>query len=443
MKRSVFLIFLSTILFIPQLIFAESNKVIYDLDRCIEVALDNNPELTAAEFDTQAMRARKDAARGALFPKLSVEGSYAHYLDTQRLIPARYNGESGVFSHELFSGDVVLRQPLFTGGQLVNEIRVADLLKQSSEYRITRTRDQLIFNVSSIFYSILVQKQLIRSLEFSKMTLENHLKRVNELIELQKSAKVDRLRMEVKLSDVNQKLVRERNILLIQHRLLANLMGIEESSTLFTVEGTLEHALPVLAPVENNVAIAFKQRPDYLAAKKEQEAQTRRIDVARAGHLPKISAFGSYGGRGAFNPTEQPSNSDEVEDVGKAGLVIEIPLFEGGRIQAHVREEQAKLGATQERFRKLELQIRMEVETALSNITSAFERIQTTEKIIEQARESLRIEQEKYELGKGAILDVLDAQTSLLEAETNFYRALVDFNIEIAQFRLAIGENVR
>jgi outer membrane protein TolC len=122
---------------------------------------------------------------------------------------------------------------------------------------------------------------------------------------------------------------------------------------------------------------------------------------------------------------------------------VELPIFEGGRIQARIREERAKLAAAQERFRKLELQVRLEVETAQLNMTSAFERVQTTEKTIEQARESLRIEREKYELGKGAIMDVLDAQSALLDAETNYYRALADFNVARAQLQLATGGSIK
>jgi outer membrane protein TolC len=144
--------------------------------------------------------------------------------------------------------------------------------------------------------------------------------------------------------------------------------------------------------------------------------------------------------RWATDPTEQPSGTSDSDDVGKIGISLVMPVFEGGRIQAHLREEQAKLVAAQNRLRKLELQVRLEVETARTNIVSARERLRTTEKALEQARESLRIEQEKYELAKGAISDVLDAQSALLEAETNYHRALADFNIAQAQRSLAIGD---
>jgi outer membrane protein TolC len=410
------------------------------LDLAVELAVANNPELAAAGFDAEAAEARKDAARGALLPRISAEGGYARYLDDQRLIPARLNGEAGVFDDELFSGDVVLRMPLFSGGKFLNEMRAADLLRQSADRRMIRTREELVFTVSSVFFGILAQERLVKSLEFSKETLEAHLKRVKELIAAQKAAKVDRMRTEVRLSGVEQELVQEKNALAIQRRLMANLIGVEEPTTSLRLVGALERTMPDLQSLADCVSAAFARRPDYQAARKELEAQARRVDVARAGYSPTVSLLGSYGERWAVNPSEEPTGMKDAEDVGRIGIGVDLPLFEGGRTHARVREERAKLGASQERFRKLELQIRLEIETALSNVKSAFERVQTTEKAIDQARETLRIEREKYELGKGAIADVLDAQAALLEVETNLYRALADFNTAKAQVQLAMGE---
>ncbi|RLC23463.1 MAG: TolC family protein, partial [Deltaproteobacteria bacterium] len=81
-----------------------------------------------------------------------------------------------------------------------------------------------------------------------------------------------------------------------------------------------------------------------------------------------------------------------------------------------------------------------DVETALLNIASNLERVRSSETAIEQGKESLRIEQEKYALGRGSITDVLDAQAALLTSQTNYYRSLSEYNTSIAELHLAIGE---
>lgn len=409
------------------------------LERAIAIALERNPDVGAASADVEAAAAQEDVAGAARWPFAHVLGSYTRFQDDQRLGQGTRNGEAGVFSEDIFNADLVVSLPLYTGGRITNEIRASELLRLSAEHRFDRTREEIVFNVSSVFHSMLGQRHVIESLAFSRNTLDEHRNRVNDLIAAQKAAKVDLLRTEVRLADLDQRIVRERNTLAIQQRVLLNLMGVEDIQGQVDVQGEL--ASPTLTVnIEESYAAALAQRSDYLSTQAGYEAQARRVDIARGEHRPTVSARGLYGGRWAGHASDAPHGTERFEDVGAVGVILDIPLFEGGRISARVRQEQARLRAAQERLRKLELLVGLDVQSAVLNINSSRERIAATEKSIEQAKESLRIEQEKYALGKGSITDVLDAQSALLEAQTSYYRALADYNIAIAQLRLATGE---
>ncbi len=405
----------------------------------IAMALASNPDVAAADWDHRATQARHDFARGARLPRLSAVGSYVHHLDEQRLLPVRQPGDPAILSRDIVSGDLVLTMPIFAGGRLVNQIEAAELLQQAAGHRLARSREELVFNVSSVFLSILAQRQVIESLEFSGRALQQHLDRVDALIATQKAARVDRLRTEVRLADVQQRLVRERNVMAIQHRALVSLLGSEGQSEALSIEGDLESKERVSVPqLETALEMAWSGRDDYLAARSALEAQARNVEVARAGHSPTVFVQGSYGGRWAVGDTT--GAGEELDDIGRIGLGAEIPLYEGGQVNAQVQEQRAHLAAARERLRKLELQIRLDIETALLNVRSAQERIAAIQTSVAQAQESLRIEREKYDVGRGAIVDVLDAQSALLESQTNYYRALADYHVATAQMKLAMGE---
>jgi outer membrane protein len=405
---------------------------------CVQIALENNPQVGAQSWDVEAAEAQTDAASAQRWPALRAVSGYRHHLDDQRLIAARKPNEPGAWSSDIFSSDLVVSMPLFTGGRIVNEIGAAELLERAASHRLARTKSELVFNVSSTFYAILGQRRVIESLEFSRKALEEHRKRVQDFIAVQKAARVDLLRTEVRLADLEQRLVRERNTLAIQNRVLANLMGIPAEGPLPEVGGELERP-ETSAMSAGDIATALAQRDDYEAARRELEAQAKRVDAARAGHWPTVSLDATYGGRWAAHDVNRQPGADRSEDVGSVGVSISIPLFEGGRIESGVRREKARLASAQENLRKLELQIGLEVQSAVLNVTSSLERVHATEKAIEQAQESLRIEQEKYGLGKGSITDVLDAQSALLDSQTNYYRALADYSVALAQLRLATG----
>jgi len=413
------------------------------LEQCIQIALANNPDIAVRKGEVSQAEAQKEGSRGARWPTIRAAGAYNYYLDAQRLIPARENGEPGVFSRTITSAELLLFMPLFTGGQITNRIKASELLLAASENRLARTREELIFNVTSVFNAILGQQKVIGSLLFSIDVLKKQIGRIQDLISLQKGTKVDLLRTEVRLANLEQRLVQEKNTLLIQQRVLANLMGLKNSERPVTLVGELNF-MPLKVEPEVLSPEVYKTRQDYLAAKAELEAQERRVDVARAGHWPTLSLRGSYGWRYAPSaiPTHIPSDASGMENphyVGAVGLFVDIPLFEGGQTEARIRDELAKLWTQRERLRKLELQMQLEVETAAANVNSLQQRILTTEKSIEQAKESLEIEREKYEVGKSTITDVLDAQAALLEAQSIYYRTLADHETAKAQLRLAIG----
>jgi len=408
------------------------------LEDCVRIALENNPEIGAQHWGVEVAQAQRDATAAQQWPALSAQAGYTRHLDDQRLVGPRTLAEPGTWSSDIFSADLVVSVPLFTGGRIVNEIGAAELLWRAANRRLARTRSELVFNVSSTFYSILGQRRVIESLEFSKKALQEHRTRVEHLMAVQKAAKVDLLRTEVRLADLEQNLVRERNALAIQHRLLANLLGVWQAEAGVEVEGELEMT-PVVTDLKRATEQAYARRNDYLAARALVEGQAKRVDAARAEHWPMLSMTGTYGGRQAAGDTTRQPGASASEDVGSVGLWLNLPLFEGGRINATVRRERAKLAAAQEDLRRLELQIRLEVQTAVLNVNSSLGRVQATEKAIEQAKESLRIEREKYELGKGTITDVLDAQSALLDSQTNYYRALADYDTARAQLDLAVG----
>lgn len=411
----------------------------FSLERCIETALAKNPEIDAARSDMAAAEARVSSAQAAFWPQVSFDGGYLRYLDEQRLIPARYNGEPGVFDRNFLRGDLMAKWALYTGGRTASEAGAAGKLSEAEKQKFVRTRDELIYSVTGIYFSILGQQKILASLGFSRKALEENKKRVAQLYEAQKAAQVDLLRTEVRLSDLNQTILKEENTLAVQKRILFNLMGYETVPEEARFDDTADTPPEVLFDVKQLTELALQNRPDYQAAKTRLEAQALRVATAKSGSLPSVSLVGSYGLRDAPTPADKGKNTLAMEDTGSVGILFSVPLFEGGRVAAKVAEESAILAAARERLKKLELQIRQETETALLDVLSNAARFRATEKSIEQARESHRIESLKYELGRGSIMDVLDAQSALLQAETSNCRSCIDYHISMARLNLAVG----
>ena len=412
------------------------------LPELIAYALAHNPELAAVALDGEAAAARTRGADAARYPRLTVEGGYTNYGDDLRLVAARSNGELGVFGANVATADLVLRVPVYTGGRLAAELRAAELLEVSAGQRLTRSRGDLAYNVSSLYFTQLAQGRLVGALAAARDALQSQLQRVQALVGERKAATVDALRTQVRLADARQRLLREQNNLEVLRRSLLNLLGDRTGDLHVTMADVLDTPAAEPRDPRTLTQLALSRRADIAAARTELQAQNARLDVARAGSSPSVNLLAAAGSRGMLAPAQQPPGTQRQDITYRIGLSFEIPLFDAGRSSARVDEESARLAALRERLDKLSLQVRLDIEIAHAGLSSALERIASADQAIALAGDNLRIEQEKFAVGRGTTFDVLDAQSALTDTQAAQIRALADANIAAAQLAWASGENL-
>ncbi|RAL99855.1 hypothetical protein DO021_22210 [Desulfobacter hydrogenophilus] len=90
------------------------------LDFCIETALANNPDLQASRDEKQIAASDRKIAGAERWPYFKLKGGVTEFDDDQRLVPARFNGEQGVFGRNMSDIAVTVRMPLFSGGSIIN-----------------------------------------------------------------------------------------------------------------------------------------------------------------------------------------------------------------------------------------------------------------------------------------------------------------------------------
>ena len=401
------------------------------LEECLAVALENSPDIAMAQWDERAAQERSEQAKGSLFPSLSFEASYDRFGQAQRVIAPHSLGESGSFDERMadygFSGST----PLFRGGRGLNALRAARLDHVASAREGERSQDLVGFAVTEAFYRIVGLDSLIATTQSSRQSLEAHHRQIEGRIAVGKAAKVDLLRIAVRLADLDQNLVQLENNRKIAAQLLLYRMGREGRSEkgLRVVADLKEPEFPLTW--EEMSERALVNRADYLAMQLRTEAQRKRLSVAKGGRWPEVVLKGRYGGRSAGDLA-----FDEDWNV---GVQLGVPLFAGGTLSARMREEQYKLHRAEEAERKLRLTIELEVRAAGLHLQEARTRIHTAGVVVAQAREVLRIEEERHRLGKGTVADVLEAQAELLKMQTQAVQALVDRALAVAELEKAVG----
>ena len=413
----------------------KNNHHSFTIKQCIDIAIKKNPDISKKKWDIKSAIETKNITKSSLGFQGNFIGSYMHHLDTIGMSKTSRPGELLSFTDDIATGAMVLKVPIYTGGKLRNKHEASIKAIEYVKYQFIRSKRELVYNVSLLFYSILGQKKVIESMSFSRKALIEHRNIVKDLLLAQKTAKVDLLRTEVRIADIEQHILHEKNVLNTKRFMLTNLMGLDSHDHSFKISGQLTLSNKKISNLDYSTL--FYKRQDYRSLNSKIKIQRKLLRIAKKGRSPDVYLQATYGKNWSL---EKPiGNSSESEDFGQIGVTMSFPVFDGGRINANKRLEYNRLKSLEEDLRKLRLQIKLELEIANSNIESTHARVNVTQKSTEQAKESLRIEREKYNLGKGVVVDVLDAQSALLDVQKSYYRALADYNTALEQFKLAKG----
>jgi outer membrane protein len=414
----------------------------YTLASIIDYAVKNNPRLRISDKDIINETYGVNSAKAERMPRVDFGSGASRYRYAMPLTPVVINGPVGPgtdfpdFERNVYDVGGFFRLPLFKGGRLVRAVQVAEMKRSVAQDNYSTTRQELVYNLTSVFYKILQLEKLLLSNDATVKQLEAHKRNVEMYLKVGTVPYLDLLKTDVELSHARERRLLVKNNLESTYELLKTLMGIDDMSSNISIEHEVRPKETIVVPVlDEGIQKAFAQRSEYIAVMKKKKISEEKVKIAWGKRLPDIYAAGEYTGKSGDNLGFKENWS--------FGLRLMMPVFDGGLIRSEIDKERNELEKVKEEERFLKLAITREVRDAYLGITNAEERVEVTEKAIASAKESLRVELLKYDTGAGTNTDVIDAQTAFLRAQTDFYQALYDREVALASMRKATGEDIR
>ena len=415
---------------------AEAQDSRYTLDSIIHYGLAHNPRVRIAGKDVETETYGIQSARAERMPRLDLGGGVTRYRYDTPLSPIVITfpltpSELPEFKRTIWDTGLSFRLPLFTGGRLVRNVNVAEMRKAVAEDMLKTTKQDLVYNLSSVFYKIAQLEKLLVANDASVKQLETHKRNVELFLATGTVPRLDLLKTEVELSHARENRLLVRNNLASAYELLKNLMGMDDMAADVSIahEQVREAKCPTL---EESLSRALSQRPDFRAASRKVKMGEERVKIARGKRYPDIYAAGQYGG--------QAGNEFAFKENYFFGVKFSVPVFDGGIISSEIDKERTEHQKAVEEERYLKLSITRDIRDAHLGIANAGERVEVTEKAIESARENLRVEMLKYDTGAGTSTDVIDARTAMLRAEADYFQALFDKETAFAYLKKSAGE---
>jgi len=408
-------------------------KTALSLKDCLHAALKDNPLLSEAHMGILAAQKGIESATGKHFPRLSLDGSYTRRQDAWPYIPAQSATIIPHFSDEFAHWQIMMTLPIYQGGQIMNGVKLADIRKSIQEENYRLTRNEILANVINTYNKVLQLRELRNASLSSVEALEKQLRNTRLMADVGRVAKVDLLKVEVQLANERQRLLSCEEGLSTSCETLQYLLGKREP--VLSTEVMLSDSLVMrdfLPPVfEQAMETGKKNRPEYLLAEKNLQETAAHSKITKGRLLPNIAGFGGYIDQYGFKPWYGEANWF-------AGVNVSIPLFES-TIYSDISRDAILEQKAGQHLRAVQDRLRLDILSALSSIRESRNRVLTSRKATEQAKESFRIEGLRYQSGAGAVVDMLLAQAAYMTAVGNHSQSLFDYNAALVAYRKATG----
>ena len=398
-------------------------------------ALQNNPKLKSAAIDVASEGESVEIAEGERRPRLDAQMAATRSRYDSALTPISGKPGSGAsfpdFSNPVYDAGLSFSLPIYRGGRLTRNVAVARLRQASAGDALSTSREDLLFNIASLYFKILQMEKMKASAEAAVTLMEAQNKDVASFYESGSVPKLDVLKSEVELARARHNVQIVENSLESAFVALKPLMGMEDASARIELAQYQGQIFP-FPPEEESITAALSKRSELSAARTRIKIHEERILIADSKKLPSVTLTGDYGGRSADDMS--------LNENWNASLRMSLPMLDGGIISHETARETREMEKAKEEERALRINIAREVKDARLSVYMAEKRIETLKPAVTAATEALRVERLRFGSGAGSSTDVTDAAVSALRIQNDQSQAVYDRDSGMACLARAMGE---
>ena len=435
MKTRIVTLMIVSLFFFSSFVHAD----LFDLKTSILLALKNNLLIQEKLAQIKAAREGVKAARSAFLPKFETNYTYTRLKDKPyaifRMGPVPQHVITG--PEDNYTWDIGFTQPLFTGFYLSSQYRLSKLGVDIARLEKIESEQEIIKEVKVAYFQVLLAQKYKQVAEKAVKNLKAHLKDAQALYQNGIIPKNDLLKSQVALANAKQELVRAENNLQLAIANF-NILLQRDINQPLALKDILNYQ-PLKLSLDEAIKTALFNRPELKLFTKRLEQIDAQIKMAKSQYYPQLTMVGKYERIG--NHPNVNGNGYQIPSNFYLTLQAKWVLFDWGKTRAEVKKLVWQKHALEKTYAYLKEQVKLQVKKAYLTLKETEKNIQTAKVSIEQAKENYRITDLQYKNQVTTSTEVLDAQTFLTQAQTNYYTALYRYHIAIAELERAMGKS--
>ncbi|MEO8439858.1 MAG: TolC family protein [Spartobacteria bacterium] len=399
----------------------------YSVERAIDVARTQNPDVAIAQKKVQAARGGLVEARAGYLPAVVSSGRYAR----------RQRQNDSSLRPEDYNANIRVVESLYTGGAISSRVAIAQLRFAKAEAELAAVIDRVTMDVRLAFNELLLNREQIQVREESVGVLQQELKSQQERFSAGTVGELNVRRAEVSLANERPELIQAQTNLQNSYLRLGALLGAPTTSSgepAFAVTGELIYE-PRHPNLSDCLARAIATRPELRAAEADIAIEKQQIQLDRSATKPKVEVFSGYE---LYNERD-PTLGREFNHGYIVGVNATWPIFDGFATRGRVQATKARREAAAQARDALRLSVESEVRSAFLDLEQADRILESESKNVQTAQESLQIAKGNLAAGLGTQLDVLQAASDVTRTRSTRLSATYLHNAALARLDRACG----
>jgi outer membrane protein len=456
MKR---LFYTTLILIAPLWTFAQApSSSTMTLDQCITYALENTVNVKNARVDEQIAKARVRETRGIGLPQVDASVGVTHNQKLPRFFGPNttdttqfsfFQNVEGAKDGDIVAGRNFFQLPssgnaalninqlLFSSSYLIG-LKAASTYKDLASKTTEQTEIQIVENVMKAYYGVIVNNERIT-------LFDNNIARVDSLLQTTKALnkngfaeEIDVDRIQVTLNNLKSERLKFVNLQNLSMSLLKYQMNYPMDQEISITGDITELTIDEKILDDYEQGWDFKNRIEYRVLDTQRRLLELDLKNKYAASLPNLSAFANLGYStqspnvsGLFKTNTNISDNgsigpDKWYSYSTFGVTLNVPIFSG--LQRTYQAQQAKLELlkTQNNVASLKQGIDLSIQQNSVTYKNSLETLKSQDQNMDLAEKVAKVTKVKYEQGVGSNIEVIDAESSLREAQVNYYNALYD-----------------
>jgi outer membrane protein len=441
---------LVAILFFGLITQAQSKK--WTLEECVKYALENNISIKQSELDTQTATIDKKSALGNFLPSINATTNHSWNIGlNQDITTGLLRNQTTQFT----SSGMNVGIDIYKGLQNQNNLRKANLALIASKYQLLKMQEDIALNVANAFLQVLFNKENLKVQQEQLAINEKQLTRSTELVNAGAIPRGDVLDIKANLALNRQNVVAAENALLISKLSLAQLLQLKDFENFDLIDAiSVNDGVAILSQSPSAIIEKAKEsRTDLKIAQTNLEIAQKNLTIAKGAFQPTIQGFYGFNTRISYADVATISGNSIItkpanpfwtqfnDNKGQSfGAQLSIPVFNGFSARNNVERSKVNLEKSKIALEQQNLDLQRTIYAAFTDAKGSLNANESAISTLEARQEAYNYAKEKYAVGMMNSFDYNQAQTLLVNAQSEVLRTKYDsiFKIKILEFYFGI-----